>query len=313
MPAQDNKQSVQQLNQQYAIKQEGCSVTFIEGQAGIPLVEISNQYARAKISLQGAHLLSWIPKGEEDVIWLSKEASYAEGKSIRGGVPICWPWFGQHASNADFPAHGFARTTYWRVSRTEALENGNTRIVFTTSPQHDTNKMWPSDTTVQFQLDIGQKLEMELLTSNLGSSPITISQALHTYFRVGDVSDTQLHGLDDTKYLDKLENFKSKNQHGPVTVHEEVDRIYLDTASDCVIEDRSLNRNIIIRKCGSHSTVVWNPWQATAEKMGDLGKDGYRHMLCVESSNAADDVIKIEPGKSHRLWVQYEVQALTKS
>ena len=322
MPTQDNKQSVQQLNQQYAIKQEACSVTFIEGQAGIPLIEISNQYATAKISLQGAHLLSWIPEGEEDVIWLSKEAKFAEGKSIRGGIPICWPWFGQYQaerngftkdeSGTNFPAHGFARTTFWQVTGTEIRQDGCARITFTTAPQNETMKMWPADTEVQLQLDIGKKLEMELLTSNKGSSAITIGQALHTYFRVGNISDIQLHGLDDTKYLDKLENFKSKNQHGPVTVDEEVDRVYLDTASDCVIEDNSLNREIIIRKCGSHSTVVWNPWQATAEKMGDLGKDGYRHMLCVESSNAVDDVVTIEPGKSHRLWVQYEVQALTK-
>lgn len=316
----NHKQSVQHLDHHFAIDQEGTTVSFIDGPGGIPVVEVSNQHATAVISLQGAHLLSWVPKGNDDVIWLSEEAKFAEGKSVRGGVPVCWPWFGAylserdgftaHASDADFPAHGFARTTYWQVVKIEILENGYTCITFTTGPHPETAMMWPADTEVAFQLCIGTKLEMELLTRNKGSMPVTIGQALHTYFRIGDVSKVRLHGLDDTQYQDKLESFKCKYQHGPVTVDGEVDRIYLDTVGDCVIEDCSLKRRIIIRKCGSHSTVVWNPWQETAEKMGDLGKDGYKEMLCVESSNAAEDVVTIEPGKSHRLWVQYEVQDL---
>ncbi len=302
--------NIDHLNNEFSLEVAGNNLHFKIGRGGLPLVEIHNQHGSALISLQGAHLLSWIPAGEEEVIWLSEDAKFAAGKSVRGGIPICWPWFGAHASSADFPAHGFARTTNWEVVTTEALSDGNTRITFTTYPQPETQAMWPPDTSVQFQLTVGKKLEMELLTHNNGSEAITIGQALHTYFRVGDVSKVLLHGLDDTGYLDKLEGFKRKIQHGPVIINEEVDRIYLDTASDCVIEDRVLKRNIIIIKCGSHSTVVWNPWQETADKMGDLGSNGYKRMLCVESSNAADDVVTIEPGKAHQLWVQYEVQGI---
>lgn len=302
--------NIEYLNNEFSLEVAGNNLRFITGKGGLPVVEIHNRHGSALISLQGAHLLSWMPAGEEDVIWLSEDATFAAGKSVRGGVPICWPWFGAHESNADFPAHGFARTSNWQVVTTEALTDGNTRITFTTYPQPETQAMWPADTSVQYQLTIGKKLEMELLTHNNGSEAITIGQALHTYFRVGDVSQVLLHGLDDTSYLDKLEGFKRKIQHGPITVNEEIDRIYLDTASDCVIEDKSLKRNIIIIKCGSHSTVVWNPWQETADKMGDLGRNGYKHMFCVESSNAADDVVTIEPGKVHQLWVQYEVQRI---
>ena len=302
--------NIDHLNDEFSLEVAGNNLHFKIGEGGLPVVEIHNQHGSALISLQGAHLLSWIPAGEEDVIWLSEQATFAPGKSVRGGIPVCWPWFGAHASNASFPAHGFARTSNWQVVTTEALDDGNTRITFTTHPQPETQAMWPSDTSVQFQLTIGKKLEMELLTHNNGTQAITIGQALHTYFRVGDVSQVLLHGLDDTDYLDKLEGFKRKIQHGPVTINEEVDRIYLDTASDCVIEDKVLKRNIIIIKCGSHSTVVWNPWQETADRMGDLGSNGYKHMLCVESSNAADDVVTIQPGKAHQLWVQYEVQAI---
>jgi len=301
--------NLDKLNQQFALHNTNNQLRFVTGEGDIPVIEISNATATAIISLQGAQLLSWKPATENsDVIWLSKQARFAAGKSVRGGIPLCWPWFGAHEHNPQYPAHGFARTTRWQVISTEALENGDTRISFTTHPEAETAAMWPEDASVQFQVTIGNKLELELITHNNGAEPITITQALHTYFNVADINQVLLHGLDDTDYLDKLENFNRKHQRGPLRFEGEVDRVYLDTASDCVIEDRALKRKIIIIKCGSHSTVVWNPWQETANKMGDLGDDGYKHMLCVESSNAAEDRVTIEAGKAHQLWVQYEVQ-----
>ena len=300
--------NIEQLNNEFALQSDNNSLSFKMGKGDLAIAEIKNPHASATISLQGAHLLSWIPAGEEEVIWVSENAKFAPGKSVRGGIPICWPWFGPHQSNSDFPAHGFARTVYWQVLYSESLEDGRTRISFTTKPQTDNEAMWPPETSVQYQLTIGKKLEMELITRNNGSNDIIIGEALHTYFRVADVSNVSLHGLDDTAYLDKLDDFKRKNQHGPVTINEEVDRIYLDTTRDCVIQDKTLKRNIVIIKCGGKSTVVWNPWQETANKMGDLGEAGYKKMLCVESCNAADNVVTIKPGKSHHLWVQYNVQ-----
>ena len=302
--------NVDKLNTTFSLQEKDSTLHFKTGEGGITIIEVQNQHSSAVISLQGAHILSWIPKGEEEVIWLSKDARFAKGKSVRGGVPICWPWFGAHATEKSFPAHGFARTVNWQVTKTEALDDGTTNIRFTTPVLNENKAMWPEDTDVEYRLNIGKKLEMELVTHNKGAAPIIIGQALHTYFNVGDVSNVLLHGLDDTAYLDKLESFSSKHQHGPVIIDKEVDRVYLNTSNDCVIEDKKLNRNIIIIKCGSNSTVVWNPWQETANKMGDLGKDGYKKMLCVESCNAADDVVTIEPGKVHHLWVQYEVQKL---
>ena len=302
------KLDAQQLNKVFALEDPDNSLSFKMGEGDIPIVEIKNQHASATISLQGAHLLNWKPVDEEEVIWVSDEATFAPGKSVRGGIPICWPWFGAHESNSDFPAHGFARTVNWQVVKTQALDDGTTRISFTTQPQPDNQKMWPADTTVEYKVTIGKKLEMELTTHNNGSQPITIGQALHTYFHVGDIGKVLLHGLDETTYLDKLAGFNRKQQRGPLTISGEVDRIYLNTRTDCVIEDQALKRNIVIVKCGSNSTVVWNPWQETANKMGDLGEDGYKRMLCVESCNAAEDVVTIEAGKMHHLWVQYEVQ-----
>ena len=296
------------ISKNFACKNVNNHICFLKGEGDIPIIDIKNKFGTAIISLQGAQVLSWIPEGEEEVIWLSEDAKFAPGKSVRGGIPICWPWFGAHESNPDFPAHGFARTTLWEIICTEQLEDGRTRVTFTTEPQPDTEQMWPPETTVQYQVTIGKKLEMELVTHNNGAEAIVIGQALHTYFNVADVSKVFLHGLEDTDYLDKLAGFEKKHQRGPISIEGEVDRIYIDTVRECVINDKVLRRNIVINKCGSHSTVVWNPWQATAEKMGDLGKDGYKKMLCVESCNAADDVVTIQPGKAHHLWVQYHVQ-----
>ena len=303
--------NIEALNQKFSFQNDKNQLRFLHGEGDIPVVEIKNQQACARISLQGAHLLSWTPNGEKEVLWVSEAASFKVGKSIRGGIPICWPWFGAHDKHESFPAHGFARTSMWEVVKTEALEDGRTRISFSL-PLAEYIKWWPYPSEVFYQITVGQTLELELDTCNKGRQAITIGQALHTYFNVADVSRVMLHGLDGAEYLDKLDGFNRYQQQGAVVFNHEVDRVYLDTVNDCVIQDTVLNRNIVIIKCGSHSTVVWNPWQQTADRMGDLGNEGYKKMLCVESSNAADDVVVIEPGHQHQLWVKYEVQQVEK-
>lgn len=294
-------------HQHLGIKTSRTELNIDDGEGGIPVITIINPHATARISMQGAHVLSWIPNAEQDVIWLSEDAVFAPGKSLRGGVPVCWPWFGPHETNPDYPAHGFARTSMWMVEQTEELEDGSTRIYFTLEPDENTSAMWPDGITVNYIISIGQKLEFELITHNLGSEAVTIGQALHTYFNVGDVTRTAVVGLEELEYIDKTDNFARKQQHGPVTIDREVDRIYFKSDNGCVIEDVEMKRKIVINKTGSHSTVVWNPWEQVAQKMGDLGPDGYMHMLCVESANAADDVVVIQPDGAHHLWVQYKV------
>lgn len=293
------------LNGQYGIHD---AVSFVDHHSGIPQIVIQTDQASAKISLLGANLISWIPVGESEVIWLSDAASFAEGKSIRGGIPICWPWFGAHEKRDDFPAHGFTRTSLWQLKSIEQLNSGEIKLDFKTEPQENTQDMWPT-AELRYQFVIGRTLEAELTTMNTGNLPITISQALHTYFRVAEISKIKLYGLEQRKYLDKLDDFKKKKQTGPIEVNSEVDRIYLDTDDTCIIEDKELKRQIIISKQGSLSTVVWNPWQYKAKEMGDLGEQGYRQMLCVESANAADDAVQINPGHSHKLAVNYQIKA----
>ena len=304
-----NKTTVEDLNKNFSFHDENNYLIFKNGQADIPVIDIKNDQASATISLQGAHVLSWKPRDKDDVIWLSNDATFAAGKSIRGGIPICWPWFGAHESNDSFPAHGFARTVLWQVTDTQKLSSDETQITFRLSTnQLDKNlqKMWPQETIAEYRLTIAKTLTLELTTFNNSDETITVGQALHTYFNIEDISNTTVYGLEGKTYLDKTDNFKSKIQDGPITINNEVDRVYLDTADDIAIDNKK--RKIIINKQGSNSTVVWNPWEDVATKMGDLGEAGYKKMLCVESANAADDTITIKAGESYTLLVTYELE-----
>jgi len=301
--------NIDELNQRFALVESKYRLCFKSGKGGIPVIEIENEQAKALISCQGAHLLSWIPKGQDEVLWVSGQARFAEGISIRGGIPICWPWFGAHSENASFPAHGFARTVFWEVSASRQLDSGETQIIFrlnTEQLDEVIRKMWPTLTTAQYTLTIGLSLKLELTTFNNGAEDIIIGEALHTYFNVGDVSSTLVAGLDGKEYLDKPDDFKRKKQSGDIGINEEVDRVYVKTTDELVIDNQ--RRKIIISKQGSNTTTVWNPWKQVAEKMGDLGDEGYLKMLCVESGNAADDVITIAPGESHTLQVRYALE-----
>lgn len=300
---------IDELNKQFALASPEVSLRIVKGEGDIPLIEIKNPLTEARISLQGAHILSWRPSNQDDVIWLSEDASFIAGKSVRGGVPICWPWFGAHNSNDSFPAHGFARTVMWELSGVEQLETGETQIrcSLNTEDLNETlQEMWPYSTSVEFTITLGTSLKLELKTTNNSAEDIIIGEALHTYFNIIDIRTTQVEGLDGKEYLDKPDNFKRKKQNGFIDIKEEVDRVYVKTADDIIINN-SL-RKIKINKQGSQSTIVWNPWETVAEKMGDLGKDGYLQMLCVESANAAEDVIHLNAGQSHVLCVTYSVQ-----
>ncbi|TNF38764.1 MAG: D-hexose-6-phosphate mutarotase, partial [Gammaproteobacteria bacterium] len=284
-------------------------VTFKEGPGGQAVVEVSNEFANATIVLQGAQLIAWAPHSEQQVIWLSPDAKFAPGKSIRGGVPVCWPWFGPHETSKAFPAHGYARTVPWDVMAVDS-KDGVTRIDFRIVQDDKAKTMWPHDCTLNIVYHIGKELNIELITRNTGKQSFVIGQALHTYFEVGDVSRISIEGLDGCPYLDKVDDFKRKQQQGAINIHQEVDRIYLESGDDCVINDPVMQRSIRIAKQGSHSTVVWNPWIEKANQMGDLGPDGYLKMVCVESANAAEDVVTVDAGEEHSLNVTYSVEVL---
>jgi len=294
------------LNQQFAIP---GTLEFKQAESGQLYVEVTNPHATATIALQGAQVMEWAPQGQPPVIWTSPQAKLTSGKSLRGGVPVCWPWFGAHASEADFPAHGFARTRPWQVVGTKALDDGRTELLFQLPADQQPQQWWPHRTELHYRITVGETLELELVTANRGDEPLTLGQALHTYFNVGDVRSIRVEGLAGRDYLDKVEGLQRKTQQGDVDFIGETDRIYLDSEDECVIRDPQLARAIHITKRGSRSTVVWNPWIEKAAAMGDLGENGYLNMVCVESANAAADVVALPPGTEHTLWVNYRVES----
>jgi D-hexose-6-phosphate mutarotase len=280
-------------------------LSFEESTAGFVVANITTRYATASIALQGAHVTSYQPAGHAPLIWLSRLAKFAPGKSIRGGVPVCWPWFGAHASNAQFPGHGFARTVPWQLVDAKLLPDHRLRLEFELIHSDATRAQWPHASTVKTIVTIGQELEVELATTNTGSAPFELGQALHTYFEIGDIRKTTITGLEGCEYIDKVDGGASKAQHGAVSFSQETDRIYLGTRGHCEIHDPVLGRRILVTSTGSRSTIVWNPWTDKADKMGDFGPEGWTAMVCVETANAAEDAIILAPGATHRMAAQY--------
>ena len=226
-------------------------------------------------------------------------------------MPICWPWFGAHASEPAFPAHGFARTALWQVAASEALPDGSTRITFELPQSSIPPVQWPHHCRVIFVATVGKTLTVELITENTGDTSFEIGEALHTYFTISDVGALSITGMEGCTYLDKVGVAQTRMQQGAIQIASEVDRIYIDTEADCLIEDAGFKRRIRIAKSGSRSNVVWNPWIEKSAKMGDFGSDtGYRGMVCVESANAATNVVTVTPGTKHSLRVVYSTEKI---
>ncbi len=298
------------LNSQFGIKGR---LSFREDASGLILADISNAQATATLCLQGAHLMTWQPKSQAvPAIWLSRDARLALGKSIRGGVPVCWPWFGVHASDSALPAHGYARTVPWQVVESGSDPHGATRLTLRLIESEKTHAMWPHDARLGLTVIVGETLRMELKTENTGASDFVISEALHAYFRISDIGAVRVTGLAGCDYWDKAGGGSTlKKQDGIIRFSDETDRVYINTEAECAIEDEKLKRRIRIAKSGSLSTVVWTPWTAKAERMGDLGQpDGWREMLCVESANAIDNVVNVTAGTQHTLIAEYRAEPM---
>jgi glucose-6-phosphate 1-epimerase len=291
----------------YEIENE---LQFVDIEHGFTYIEINNASAHATISTYSGQVLSYRPKSQkDDLLFVSDKAYYAEGKAIKGGIPVCWPWFGADPDDLGRPAHGFVRNRQWEVAATESLADGSTRVVMELTDTDDTREIWPHPFRLGIEITVGDTLKVALVTRNTGDAAMTISQALHTYFNVGDITKVQVLGLDGTEYLDKLEHFARKTQTGPVIVDGEVDRIYTGVSGDLVIDDESLARRIRIASSGCSTAVVWNPWLDIARSMGDLGDDDYLRMLCVETANAGPETVEIAAGDEYRLQAEYTIES----
>jgi len=226
--------------------------------------------------LHGAHVIDYTPADQQPVIFTSKNAIYREGKAIRGGIPVCWPWFNAHPTDSTLPSHGYARNAFWELLQTSSTDQLTTLSL----------RFIKDDLTAHISIEIGKTLNIKLTTTNTGQNNHTIT------------------GLEGADFLDTVNQLPGKEK-APIQINEEIDRVYQGTSSDTIIQDHQWNREILIQKSGSQSTVVWNPWIDKSATMADLGNEEYQTFVCIETANALQDVYQVAPGGSHTMTTTY--------
>jgi D-hexose-6-phosphate mutarotase len=283
-------------------------ISFEQTEQGVVLIRINHPLATATISLQGSQVLEWQPKLKaKPVLWSADPKHWLPGRAIRAGVPICWPWFGAHPTEPAAPAHGYARLCDWEVVSISTGPLGTVDIGLSMLPTHESAKRYPLSASLATRISVGNALSISITTTNTGKDPITITEALHAYFKVGAIDDIQIEGLEGNDYIDLIDQNRRKKQVGAVGFAGETGKVFLNTLKDCFIVDGLLGRTIKIEKSGSHSTVVWNPWRETASKMNDIGPVAWQEMVCVESANALENFVILEPKGQHSLTVKYSI------
>jgi glucose-6-phosphate 1-epimerase len=238
-------------------------------------------------------------------VFLSPRAVFARDKAIRGGVPVCFPWFGPHPTDPAKPQHGFARTHAWDVASTaqDAPQDpeGDTRIVFRLVSGPDTRALWDAEFSARLTVVLGATLEMSFEVENTSQQPFVYEAALHAYLGIGDIARVSVHGLEATRFLDKTDGGREKRSaDAPLVFDGEVDRTFLDTTASCTVHDPVLNRQIRIDKVASGATVVWNPGLAKGQAMADLG-DAWNRFVCVETANCGPQAVRLAPGGRHTM------------
>jgi glucose-6-phosphate 1-epimerase len=261
------------------------------------------------MSLYGGHILSWQPKSQsKPVLWLSDLVKFQQGKAIRGGVPICWPWFGAHTSQASLPGHGFARITHWDFTSVQILANGATVLDLSLGKSDLSTTHWHGNVRLKLRVTIGDTLEIVLMTMNESKHEITFTEGLHTYFHISDIENIRVQGLEGSDYIDLVNQNAICKQEDAIEFDGELGRIFLDNQATCFIEDPAYNRCIKIEKKGSNSTAVWNPGFTVASKMDDMSVIGWREMVCVESASAMKNKLTLAPTEIHTHTAIYSVR-----
>lgn len=266
-----------------------------------PILRIETPLCSAEISLYGGHIMQWTPIGHKPVIFMSPKAVFAQGKALRGGIPICWPWFGKNTEDASLPSHGIARTALWQHAGTETLENGAVRIVLALPP---TQELMPSGALI---IELGKELLISLMTMDVQRT-MPFSAAMHTYFAVSDYETVAVTGLEECDFIEFADD-AVPHCEDPLIPAGHIDRIYHPVAPEqlITIHDPAWERSINIYRDGSSSAVVWNPGEQLAAGMGDLGAEACRGFLALETTAVPAENVVLRCGETHRLTTRIEV------
>lgn len=271
------------------------------------------------VAQQGAQILSYQQGEQPPLIWLSPDAAYQRGQSVRGGVPVCWPWFGDlrrnpqavqaHYHEEQAPAHGLVRALDWELLGIDEEDSAVT-LRFAYDTRNQPLEGWPRDASLTFVVRLAGDLSMSLETHNRGDTPLTLSQALHSYFAVSDVRQVHVEGLQGCRYIDTLQDWQELRQQSELGFGSETDRIYLDTPARLSIVDPGWGRRIHLDARGSRSAVLWNPWIDKAGRLSQFPDDAWQDMLCIETANLLEDVVQVKPDERHRLELRLSSESL---
>jgi glucose-6-phosphate 1-epimerase len=276
------------------------NASVVIGNGGLQKVRIASPDAAGELYLHGAHVTSWKPAGREEVLFLSTQSRWEEGRAIRGGIPICFPWFGDKADDPKAPAHGFVRTKLWHLESITQMKDG-IRVGMFTESDENTKRWSPADFHLGYRVAFGAELRLELTATNTGKTAFRFEEALHAYHRVDNILKARVAGLGSVQYMDKTDSNKKKMQIGEISVASETDRVYLNTSDAIEVTDPGLHRRTRIAKENSRTTVIWNPWVQKAHSLPDFADDEWIQMVCVETSNVGDFAAELAPGQQHTM------------
>lgn len=280
-----------------------ASVTVTTGNGGLTALAISTPRCTGEVYLHGAHVTAWQPTGQDPVLWMSEASAFAVDQPIRGGIPVCAPWFGTGRDGDKSPAHGWFRLTPWQLTGAEDVD-GTVRLTF----RLDGAETGHPGIVAEYVVGFGDELSLELLVST--EQPLVLEEAVHTYLAVGDIHRVTVEGLDGCQYVDKAPGGGANNvQQGPVQFTGETDRVY-DHDSTARVLDPAKGRAITLAKAGSANTVVWNPWVAKSAAMPDFGDDEWPSMMCLEAANALSHAVELPAGGTHTMRATYSVSPL---
>ncbi len=269
---------------------------------GFEYIEIQNSAAHAKIALQGAHIFDYVRSGSA-LLWLSETSKFEEGRAIRGGIPICWPRFGN--LDKSLPQHGFARIFLFELIKVEEVNERLTQVHLQLKSSEISKKIWNYDFTLDIVFDISETLSISMKTTNEDAKEFLLTQAFHTYFQVKNIENITIEGLKGVEFLDTLTDTKSVENRA-LKISAETDRVYLGVKRDiCLRED---DKEVLIHAENSHSAIVWNPWIEKCSKMSAMQPEAYKEFVCIESANAFDDFRTLKPNERYTLSVEYRMQ-----
>lgn len=290
---------IDELNEKFSVEGE---LGFSEMDGDLIMANISNKFGDADISLYGGQATYFAPHGKYPILWLSPESLYEEGKAIRGGIPICFPWFGPHPTDNTKPQHGFGRLKNWNVKESGTNGQGETYLTLFLTDDESTRALWDFSFKAEITFTVSKHLKVDFKVINTDSKPFSYSEALHSYFTISSIAEINIEGLQNIHYYNGFGNELLQDKSETITFDEdELNRRYVATHEACIIHDEPLRRSIRVAKSGSDVTVVWNPSNEICKKSADMASDAFETFVCVEAANSYNHSIELNPKEEHTL------------